>query len=124
MYCIIFAVATTETRSIMKILVTRLSPQEWCKLEAERGDGPIYRAFSDKFEWDPSLRVSFTGQPSRLRTGTKRARIRQELIREGAIVADINAAAKADREKYGSAEHDADITLAVFEGHVVLIPGS
>ena len=108
----------------MKLLVTRLSPQEWCKLEAERGNQPIYRAFSEKFEWDPSLRVSFTGQSSRQRTGTKRARIRQELIREGTTVADINAAAKADREKYGSAEHDADITLAVCEGYVVLIPSS
>ena len=103
----------------MRKRVTRLSPKEWCELDRE--DKAIYRAFRDKYEWDPSLRVSLTGANSTLRSGTKRARIRKELIKEGALVSQVNEAAKSNTDKYGSAEHDADITIAVFDGYAILM---
>ena len=48
----------------MRKRVTRLSPKEWSELDRE--DKAIYRAFRDKYEWDPSLRVSLTGANSAL----------------------------------------------------------
>ena len=102
----------------MRKRVTRLSPKEWCQLGG--ANKPIYRAFRDKYEWDPNLRVILTGEISTLQGETKRARIREELIKDGTLVSQINQVAKSDTGKYGSAEHDADITLAVFDGYAVL----
>jgi len=102
----------------MRKIVTRLSPREWCQLAG--GDKPIYRAFRDKYEWDPNLRVILTGEVSKLQGGTKRAQIREELIKDRTLVSQINQTAKSDTRKYGSAEHDADITMAVFDGYAVL----
>ena len=44
----------------MRKRVTRLSPKEWCQLGG--ANKPIYRAFRDKYEWDPNLRVILTGE--------------------------------------------------------------
>ncbi len=106
----------------MRSVVTRLSPEEWHNLKKESGAQPIYRAFRGKYEWEPSLKIGLTGEPLRV-GGTKRLAIHKELITEGTTVAEINAAAKSDVEKYGSAEHDADVTLAVWHGYAVLVSG-
>ncbi len=106
----------------MRSVVTRLSPEEWYNLNKERGSKPIYRAFRNKYEWEPSLKIHLTGEPLRV-GGELRPAIHKELITEGATVAEINAASKSDKAKYGSAEHDADVTLAVWHGYAVLVAG-
>jgi hypothetical protein len=104
----------------MRSVVTRLSPEEWYNLKKESGAKPIYRAFRKKYEWEPSLKIHLTEEPMRV-GGKLRQAIHKELITEGSTVAEINAAAKSDKDKYGTAEHDGDVTLAVWHGYAVLV---
>jgi hypothetical protein len=110
----------------MRKVVRSISPEKWAELSerSKKENRPIYRVFRDEYEWEPSMKISLPGillTDILTKHDGHRWRIFSELIIDGSVVQEINADAKANKDRYGQATHDADITLAIYKGYATLV---
>lgn len=99
---------------------------DWQRVRERFTRSSDYRAFSERFEFNPASTVRLTGLPiskalPRARPGGPRWTIFEKAIVDGASVERVNELAqRVGRQTGGRPEPDADIFIALFKGYAQL----
>lgn len=99
---------------------------DWERVRDNFKSASDYRAFSERYSFNPTSRVRLTGQTladslPRAKPGGPRWTIFEKIIPDGRMVEQINQHAQRFGQETGSRpEPDGDVFIALFVGYVTL----